>query len=182
MKKLLPIIIVILVVGGLGGYLLFQRDGLPSMSDQAEVVDQEDWISDIEEEGETFTGSLENMIGLNIPLRCTWSQEDASGTTWVKGRQFYTEVESQGQESQIIFKDDCMWAWSESEERGMKMCFDADQAEEIISGEADTPEATQLPTDMSFNCRPAAITDARFNPPTDVQFIDLDEFMPGTLE
>jgi len=37
--------------------------------------------------------------------------------------------------------------------------------------------------DLDYKCRPAAITDAKFVPPSDVQFMDLDDMMgPGTYD
>ncbi len=192
MKKMLPIIVVVLIIGAIGGYFLVQRENLPvdqivdsEGSQDIDWSDQEGVQEDIgvEDDAEDiYTGTLKYMVGLGIPLRCDLQTADYSGTTWVKGESFYTEVDSDGQTGKIIFKDDCLWNWSEGESQGVKMCFDPEEAEEIISGQTDSPETTDLPTGVEYNCRPAAITDAKFNPPSNVEFMDMDELMQGMPE
>lgn len=183
MKKILPIIVIILVISGIAGYFLIQKDSLPS-TDQ--VIDQEEESQAVDTEDtsdkEKYTGTLKKMVDLGVPLKCTFSQgEEYSGTTWVKGEKFYSEIESEGQSGKVIFKDNCMWNWSEGQEQGVKMCFDPEEAEEMFSGETDTGQ-TGLPTDANFNCQPAVFTDARFNPPSGIEFMDMDELMQGMSE
>lgn len=187
MKKLLPIILVVFAIG-VGGYLYMQRSKT-SVMDQGGTTGQEETgetggTAETETGGEeaggdkeTYTGTLKKMVDLGVPLKCTYTQEGGfSGTTWVKGKKFYTEVEAEGQSGKIIFKDDCMWNWSEGQEQGIKMCFDPEEADDMFSGEADTGQ-TNLPTDVDFNCKPAVFTDAKFNPPNDIEFMDMDQMM-----
>lgn len=179
MKKILPIIVIVLIVGGLGAYLVTRKETLPTDEGQTEEIEQMQEEQEAEEK--TYSGTLEKIMGLGVSLKCTWSQgEDYSGISWVKGDKFYSEINSQGQTSQVIFKDDCMWTWSDAQEQGVKMCFQPEEAEEMISGEREPTEGGQtMPADVDYNCQPAVFTDAKFNPPNDVQFMDLDEMMQG---
>lgn len=173
---------VVLVLGGAGIYLLTQNQSKPGpaepMLDQTQEQ-EESQIVDTEDVGdkENYTGTLKKMVGLGVPLKCTFNQGDEySGTTWVKGKKFYSEIESQEKAGKVIFKDDCMWNWSEGEEEGIKMCFEPEEAEDMFSGETDTGQ-TNLPTDVNFNCQPAVFTDAKFDPPSGIEFMDMDEMM-----
>ncbi len=73
-------------------------------------------------------------------------------------------------------KDNCMWTWSEDEAQGMKICFEETDPEATDIWEQ--PEGT-VGTDMTYTCLPAAVTEAKFTPPTDVEFMDLDAMMQG---
>jgi hypothetical protein len=179
MKKLLPIILIVLVLGGLAAYLLTQNKMLPEKQTQRTKTEQEQ----LEQESieRNYTGTLKKIMGLGVSLKCTWSQGDNySGTTWVKENKFYGEINSQGKTNQVIFKDDCMWTWTSAEEQGIKMCFQPEEAEEMISGEAEATEGGQtMPADVNYSCQPAVFTDAKFNPPSDIEFMDLDQMMQG---
>ena len=74
---------------------------------------------------------------------------------------------------EVIIKDNCMWSWSEGESQGMKTCFDA--AEQDIWDEPQGASAS----DVEYHCVPTVITDAKFIPPTNIEFMDLDEMMGG---
>jgi uncharacterized protein YxeA len=181
MKKSLPIILVVLVVGGVGAYLFMNQSGQEMMpktpSQQQGQQEEKDMDTDQEAEKENYSGNLMKMINLGVPLKCTFSQGDRySGTMWVKGKNFYNEVTSEEQIGRIIYKDDCMWSWAEGQEKGIKMCFDPDEANDVFSGEAETGQ-TNLPTDVEFDCRPAVFTDAKFSVPSGVEFMDMDEMM-----
>jgi len=182
---MLPIILVILVVGGVGGYLYVKNKGTKTV-DQAikemeqlseEGTEQTQGGADTGSKKENYSGTLKKMVDLGIPLKCTFSQNGgSSGTTWVKGEKFYTEMKTENRSGKIIFKNDCMWNWSEGEKNGIKMCFDPEEADEMFSGQAEAGQ-TNLPTDVDFNCKPAVFTDAKFNPPSSIEFMDMDEMM-----
>ena len=191
MKKSLPIILVVLVVGGVGAYLFMNQSGQEMMPKVLDTAQQEQGGEDqqsIEDEGqkevtkESYTGNLAMMVKLGVPLKCTFSQGDRySGTMWVKGKNFYNEVTSEDETGKIIFKDDCMWSWSEGQEKGIKMCFDPDESSSIFSGDSETGQAN-IPTNVDFNCKPAVFTDAKFSVPSGVEFVDFDQMMEGLTQ
>ena len=73
-----------------------------------------------------------------------------------------------------------MWAWEECNPQGTKMCMDIsqeeikEQAEE--SREMMKQQGFQTP-DGSKKSKPAVINDSKFNPPGNVNFMDLNEMM-----
>lgn len=184
MKKALPIILVGVVVLGAGAYFFSQNKG----QQPAVQIQEEEQTEGQESSGqqEAITGSLKEMLGLGRSLKCSWSNDGGSGTTWVKNDMFYNEVTSEGQQARVIFKDDCMWSWQEGRTQGAKMCFSPEEAEEIISGESEDSEAADteasIPTDVEYSCQPANISDAKFDLPENVQFMDVGEFMQGMGE
>ena len=127
----------------------------------------------------TYSGTLEKMMALGIPLKCTWKKDENSyGSSWVKGKKSYAEVVQEGKTGKIIWKDGCMWSWEEGNPQGTKMCWKVSQEEmkemrqegaEMMKGQGDQP------SDIEYSCRPATITEDRFNPPENVSFMDLDQ-------
>lgn len=183
MKKGLPIILVVLVVGGVGAYLFMNQGDQEMMPKKSGQQQEQEEDMDTEQEAgkDNYSGKLMKMVNLGIPLKCTFSQNDYSGTTWVKGKNFYSEISAEGQTSKIVFKDDCMWTWSDAQDQGVKMCFEPEEATDIFSGEAEAGE-TNLPTDANFNCKPAVFTDAKFSVPGGVEFMDFDQMMEGLTQ
>jgi hypothetical protein len=192
MKKLLPVILILVVVVGLGGYLLTRQTKTPEIQmptgqEVPTTESEETQETETGTENETFTGRLKAMVGLGIPLKCSFDQgDDYQITTWIKGEKFYSEIVSQEGTAQVIFKDDCMWNWSDDREQGIKMCFEPEEAEQMLSGESKEGETDQnletdqdLPTDVDYNCQPTTVSDAKFNPPSDIEFMDFDQMMEG---
>jgi hypothetical protein len=164
-KSLLPIIVIIaaLVIGGL---FLSQR-GKQEVSVPSEVGEE----VPAEKEGEAFTGKLKELLGLGQALKCTWQHEGSSGTGYIKANQYYGEIISEGGEGYVIIKNNCMWTWSKEEKQGVKMCFEPEKGEE--GDLLDTEGSPQ----GDFTCVPAIVSDAQFNPPTDISFIDIDQML-----
>ncbi|MEA2020642.1 MAG: hypothetical protein U9M98_02895 [Patescibacteria group bacterium] len=183
MKKILLILVPVLVVAGVGAWYFLGRSG-----GQPVTVRGPSSQSERAQESKTYTGTLQKMVGLGMSLKCTWEAEGNSGTSWVKGDQTYTEVNAEGQVAKVIAKDDCMWSWSEGQAKGIKMCYDTSEAM-YAEGESDTGDgstsevgAVKPPTDVQYNCRPATVSAGKFNPPSNVEFMDMQEMMQGNLE
>ena len=137
-----------------------------------------------EEEGESYSGNLEKMMGLGIPLKCTWKMdENYYGTSWVKGKKSYGEIVQEGKTAKVINKDDCMWAWEEGNPQGTKICMQVSQEEmkQAVEQGRDMTKQQQgyQSPDMDFKCMPAIFGDDKFNPPGDVNFMDMGEMMKG---
>jgi hypothetical protein len=190
MKKALPLILIGAVVLAAGAYFLSQNN--QTMPETAEPEQQEQQMSEEQEQTNdqsSITGNLKKILGMGRSLKCSWSSGDASGTTWVKNGMFYNEVSAEGNQARTIFKDDCMWSWQEGKEQGVKMCYSPEEAEEIISGQSEeTQENTgmdtdeSVPADVNYNCQPATVSDSRFEPPADIQFLDIQQMMQGMQE
>ncbi len=113
---------------------------------------------------EVFNATLKVAIEKGIPIKCTQS-ENATGTQlmegYIKGHKYYGELKHQGaQETRILIVDNCMWGWNKGDTKGWKMCAKTnDEMWKDVNSEKDV-----------YNCMPSAFTDAKFTPPSDVQF------------
>lgn len=136
---------------------------------------------------ESYSGSLQKMMGLGIPLKCEWKRDETYyGSSWVKGDKSYSEVFNEGKTGKVIFKDDCMWSWEEGNPQGFKMCMEPTEEDMEAPEGVEQPQTEQAPMgppkDMNYSCRPAVFTDAKFNPPSNVNFMSMEEMMQGMGE
>jgi hypothetical protein len=176
MKKFLPIIIVagVVIVGGILAYLYLGKGGLSLPSMPGEVGKEEG------ESGEEFVGQIKDVIARGVPMKCTYSQDNTTGNSYIKGEQMYGEIDQAGKTVYVIIKDNCMWSWNQDETQGAKMCFEEDYWE---MSEEEVPEGqTGVPSEAEYHCSPAIINDSQFNPPSGINFIDLTEVMPSGVE
>lgn len=184
MKKIILIILVVGVLLAGGWYFTTQKGSSPVSKPGSDTTQN---VSD----DDTYSGTLQKILGLGKSLKCTWSMEGAEGTSWIKNKNVYTEISAQGYESRAIMKDNCMWAWAEGQAQGVKTCYESTEEmyEELDKSEQQAqPDAGQsteevaIPSDVEYNCQPASIADSQFDPPADVNFLDMDELVPQTTE
>lgn len=164
MKKALPLIIIGVVILGVGAWWFLGRGGGSLITLPGEVK------KEAGEEGETFTGKMKDVIARGVPMKCTYSQGDYSGTTYIKGKKVYGEVVREGKTGYLIMVDNCMWSWEDNQ--GIKMCFDED------IWETDEEEVTgTVPIDAEYRCVPAVFSDSKFTPPSNVTFMSMEDLM-----
>ncbi len=166
-KQLIIIVLVIAVAGG-AWYFLKGSDGagIGSLTQQVS-------------ESQPFSGSLKAAVALGVPLRCTYEADGVEYTGLLKGRQYKGTVLMQdGNEGTVIMKDDCMYTWSDIDNQGIKTCFEEDEVDMWEQSEGSVPEGGEP---IDYTCRPAVVTDAEFNLPSGVTFMDIDAMMnyPG---
>jgi len=152
------------VVGLLGAYMMFGRGNKAGIVETMTGDDQ------------PFSGTLKAAIAMGVPMKCSYAVEGVEYEGYIKGEQFMAKVNANGKAGNVIIKDDCMWSWTDEEAQGIKTCFEPVEGEESIW---DSPDTSEL--DMNYTCRPAAITDDKFNPPSNIEFLDLDSLMNGSL-
>jgi len=131
-----------------------------------------------------FAGSLQAAVKLGVPMKCTYKVADTEVEGWIKGKKYRGKIKNQqGQTAEVVMKDDCMWTWSEGENQGVKMCFDFEEGKDMWDPDAWKMEGEEYqdvtPPDVEYRCAPTVVSDAKFNPPSDVQFMDLDQMMQG---
>jgi len=139
-------------------------------------------VSTQKEEEESYSGNLEKIMALGIPVKCSWKRdENYYGESWVKGKQSYGEVAQEGRKTKVIWKDDCLWAWEEGNPQGTKICMQPSSETPELPQEGQEPIQPQpqqyQPADMEYSCRPAVFGDDKFNPPAEINFLDVDELM-----
>ena len=110
-------------------------------------------------------------------MKCTYTVEGNEYESYIKGENYRGKIKTaEGKTGEVIIKDNCMWTWSEEEVQGIKTCFEVSDPE--------TPDVWEQPqgavgTNMTYTCLPAAVTDAEFTPPSNIEFMDLDAMMEG---
>ena len=168
MKKLLPIILIVVVLAV--GAWFFLSKGKGEVSVPGEIKKETGQAE------ETFTGKLKDAVARGLPMKCTYSQDGSSGTSYIKGSKVYAEIAGQGKEGYVIMVDKCMWTWNKGETQGVKMCFETNVWEEGEEG------ASSAPTEAEYKCSPAMVSEGQFNPPANVKFMTVEEMMGGTEE
>lgn len=178
MSKKLPLIIIVLVVVvviGVGAWMFFGKGEVSLPASGPGVVEKK-----AGEEAEEFVGKIKDVVDLGTAMKCTYLQGDFTGESYIKGRKMYGEVSQQGKKGYIIIKDNCMWNWSPGESQGVKMCFEEDFWD--MPEESGREGQVSVPIEAEYRCVPAVFSDAKFNPPADVSFMDLDELMKGSTQ
>lgn len=173
MKKSLPLIIVLVViVAGLGAWNFIGKNRQSSTSEEG----QPSQSSQEETTGESFTGKIKDAFMRNVPLKCTYKMdENNSGVGYLKNQKYYGEITANGKLGYIILVDNCMWSWTKDETQGVKMCFEPEEGEDIWTD----MEKEQQTAGYDYNCVPSIVNDAVFTPPSNINFMDIDQMMQG---
>ena len=159
LKKLLPILAIVAIIG-VGWFLSQNKKGggisIPGVS-------------------KTYTAKgIQAVIELGIPMKCTYKIGDMEYEGYVKGKQWRGKMQfGDGRQGEVIMKDNCMWSWGDKDVQGVKMCFEPTEDGQDMWN--DPQQDTVI--DFDYQCRPAAITDAQFNPPANINFMDMDQMM-----
>ena len=107
-------------------------------------------------------------------MKCTYKVEGYEYEGYIKGEKWRGKVKTaDGKTGEVIMKDNCMWSWEEGVDQGMKTCFEETEGDDYWGGGDSTTETP----DIDYNCAPTAVTDSKFNPPSNVNFMDLDQLM-----
>ncbi len=135
---------------------------------------------------EDLKGNLFDIVKLGKNIKCTFSSNDesasASGTTYVSGgkaRSDFIVTNSDGEkfESYTITDADWIYLWGSQSEQGTKM-----KISELPKSE-DTDKISKPNSNENFDkaydykCSPWIPDNSKFNPPTNVTFVDFTETM-----
>jgi len=181
-KKVIAIVAVVLVLG-VGGYLLWKSQGAKAPSG-------------VQTGTETPSGlkSLKELIAAGVAQKCTFSTSNESGssegTTFVAGGKmrgdFTSVVAGKTTKSHMIVDGNTNYIWTDGEKTGFKTTFEETESSggEGTSGSPETTAEgqTDLNQKVDYKCS-AWVTDlSQFAPPSDVQFTDLSQmFKPSAL-
>lgn len=168
-SKIIIVVVALVLVAGGGYFFVSQRGTSETMDiDTGSVV--EEVVEDVKEKA--FTGTLKAAVEMGVPMKCTYKVGGIEYEGLVKGKQYKGKVEMpDGKTGQVIMKENCMYTWTEGEEQGMKLCF-TDEEQDMWE-ETDTEGSIA----GAYTCLPAVVTDAAFDLPSDVNFMDLESMM-----
>ena len=160
-----------------------------------QVMETEQEQEQTGEQGESFNGSLKEMLGLGKKVECSWQFDDpegkssSTGTVWVDGDRSRSEVsvKVEGEEGtdmdMISISDGKMnYMWSRGQKTGSK--FDIAEMEKL-SQEMKVDQSdnyqNQAQSDWEkmydYKCKAWRVDESKFLVPTDVEFTNMMEQM-----
>lgn len=164
-----------------------------------QVMETEQEQEQTGEQGESFNGSLKEMLGLGKKVECSWRFDDvegkssSTGTVWVDGDRSRSEisVKVEGEEGtdmdMISISDGKMnYMWSRGQKTGSK--FDIGEMEKL--GQEMQQENSQDQNQAQSNwekmydykCKAWRVDESKFLVPTDVEFTDMAQQMRQVQE
>lgn len=190
MKKLLPIVLVVVVLAGIGWYVSQKQGGSPA-SEQGEGISRTSMPTPGEAPG--VIGSIKDAMGLGKKMKCTYSDKGGSGvssTVFVDGQRFKFTTEANGTKMYGVFDGDTQYMWTAgAEKQGFKMtkaCTDelAKMAGQTETGAASTttPQDFQESFDSAQDVRCEAAGSEDFSIPADITFVDQCEMLRDSMK
>ena len=95
MKKLLPIVVIVAVVG-IGGYVLLNRGTSDTGNTTTEVTSQDTSAPD------TFSGTLKDAVELGIAMKCTYKVEGNEYESFIKGENYRGKIKTAEGKTRVI--------------------------------------------------------------------------------
>lgn len=196
MKKLLPLVLVLIaLLIGIGVYLFGRQDAMPSSSQGGSADTAEEVALPQAEEQGSMIASIKDAMGLGQAMQCTYTGGTGDTTLTskvsVSGEKFRSESEVSGTKVYALFDGDTQYTWMGDTKQGTKMskaCLDELQAA-LPETQTSTGSETPQPEDYSkmfdaannVNCV-AAASGADFSVPADITFTDQCEMMKESLK
>lgn len=176
-NKILPIATIFIVVI-IFAFIALKQKGVQKINNPVQQV-----AENIQEKAqEAFTGSLKMAVEKGIPMKCTYKQGEIEYEGYVKGKMWRGKMVSPTSKdvAEVILKDNCMWSWNSADKtkQGAKICFNKTENKEGESKDVWDESGVDNP-DITYTCLPANISDSQFEPPADIDFIDLNQLNPN---
>jgi len=122
----------------------------------------------------SFTGKIADALKLGQAMKCTWSEGGITAVSYIKGGKYRSEVTSDGEKINYLYRDDCVYLWGEGEAQGIKWCG--------VSAEGGAPgsEGGAFGAELGYDysCLPAVVSDSLFELPQGVSFVDTGSLTP----
>ncbi len=184
MKKIIYLSLLVVCVIILGGCNLINKQNQQS-TETGHITNNNQ--NNNQQQGSSFVGKLKDAIALGTAMKCTYRKDDNNfGTTYVKGKNVYSEYVAEDSQGNLIMKDNCIYSWgSRQPDQGVKFCFDPSEFEKMIEEGQEFESQTEQsgpPPDIDYNCSPTVINDSQFNPPANINFMDMQQMMQGLKE
>ncbi len=170
MKKILPIIFIVLLIGA--GYFLLNNNKTekkPSKEKIQEAVNQkkQDVVQEIKE-----------MAYKNVSLKCIYeTPEGTKVTTYLKGKdQIRSKIENKNQKSETIFLKNKIYVWDNNTKEGMILNVNQNIKNENEKIKIENPDKYLEELEkVKAKCSQTILSDNIFQPPADIKFQDLDK-------
>ncbi len=193
MKKILPLIILILVLIFVAFFVYKPKSEVPSTKSTSPGMTVGEGVV------EKFSGSLMDLFNSGKAMKCTSTFKTDDGTmstlAYVSKEKTYAETmykSTAGEEmaNYAIFDGDWMYSWDDTK-KGTKMqiskleelgddtevTYDEEEMDETDFSEVDK----SVEMDADYSCEPWSVDNSKFSPPADVEFMDFEEMMQQAL-
>lgn len=190
MKRFLPVVLIVLLLGAVGFYLF--RDTLLSPKD-SRSTEPDVKLSPAEEDA-SIIGSIQDAMTLGEKLKCTYSAQAGSGTSstiFIDGQKFKSVTDVNGEKMYGLFDGETQYTWTTgTQKQGFKMtkaCMEelaktAPQTTANNNGGNTTPQDLQKSFDAAQNVSCEAATGEDFSVPTDIVFADQCEMIRNSMK
>jgi len=144
-----------------------------------------------QEETDSSSVSIRDLIAKNIPQKCTWSNNvegsESSGSMIISGQKFNQKVtiKQDGVTSNFnsISDGTYIYTWQDTSKDGNHMAFKMKL--ETTNDNQKTPEGNytasgqtvDLDQEYEYKCSPTLVSDSDFQPPKDIKFEDYSQFL-----
>lgn len=183
MKKIVPVLIILLALG-IGGYFFMNsKEVLPKTPIGTTTGKTEST--------NVFT-SIKDALSKSLSLKCVYKDEQGiQTTTYIKGgavRVSMEGVKEKEQPNSIILKDKKMYMWNEISKTGFTFVMNEPkispvQNEKLPKANINKDESLLAGIEKYKNsCKTEIIADSFFVPPTDVKFQNMDVFQKQMMK
>lgn len=178
MKKFIPVIVILLLLGVGGYFFLTQKGGTVPLTGQIQ--------NKLNESGGNVISSIQDAILKATPLKCEYPDDKGNTmTTYIKGDKirgtgYVSDSKSQGE---FLMRDNKMYTWDTKTKKGVIIGFNNDvstQGTKVTQSPDQKTSTVENLEKYKQYCKVAVISDSMFNIPTDVQFTDLEEQMKNS--
>jgi|GEM_PF-712260 len=192
--KLIPILILILIVIGLGAFFF---TGQGKKTDQAADTQKGQMVDKTKEtkKDESFTGTLTDLLKMGKSVKCTGSFSDEESSmemvVYTSGEKSYSETsfmaaDGENMKTYSIFDSEWLYTWNDQGmATKMKVSDMEDLAKDLPAGE-ETEEAVEsseeYQNDFDYKCSAWIVDNGKFTPPSDLEFTDLTQVMQEISE
>ena len=187
------IAVIVLVALGAGAWWVISDpvgDAARSAVEQAPSVTPSERVSDEEREAlPSGTGRLMELFQQGKSMECTFTYHDedgsGEGTGFFDGERMRVSAmyEQEGMRfvSNIISDDTMMYVWGESPQGDFALKM-AVTEEDMMDIDDDLEDATVLDEEVEYDCREWSVDRSVFNPPANIQFMDMGAMMEGMMQ
>ena len=147
---------------------------------------------------ELFSGSFFDLMKLGKNTKCTFSDESeggkSEGTIYIAGKKSRNDIYASAEggedfESHTIIDGEYMYTWSNMQEQGTKMKlteFDMEKEDFEMPSAAEMKETygeyQDIKKETNFKCRVWIPDNSKFNPPSNIEFVDMSQMMEDMEE
>lgn len=175
MNKLVPVVVVLLLLG-VGGYFVMN-------SQKSKPVVTEQKTAGSKTQGGNIFTSIKDALSKSLSLKCEYPNPSGKGTvtSYIKNGAVRVSSMGMGEEGygSAIMKDNKMWIWSEGKNEGMMLTLNKPEAEKAVAEKKEDQSEKVLAEMEKYknSCKTEVVADSLFTPPSNVKFTDLEGIM-----